>query len=276
MSKVINPNSFFNRSKKFWNNRWITQDSPQTEPRFQINLLLKDVLLFIGLPLSAIIFVKLIEKSLSSASVRKNSVRLSPKDYKFEAGKSQIVDFKKPGSGSIVIVGQKAPGTLVKVKLLNVVETFGNVPVHVQIIDDSLGKKWTGSTIIGEASSDDDIEKIKINFILVKSAYESGLAKSIKARALMLDGTYGIEAKKKEGFFARAVFGSSSAATQENLNLGNENKVNDLLIRALAGGFLKEATQSANVWQRKSQVLTLNPGEVFFVELTDYFPKDLR
>lgn len=268
--KIQNPNSPMNRLKKFLLSRWSNLDNGVTEKQFQPSLLFKDLFIFVGLPLASVVLFKMVEISAAAPKKTNRSSVSNAKDtsdFKLDPSRSQIVDFRKSSSGS-KSSGSKFSGTLIKVKLLNVVETYGAAPVHVRIMDISLGTEWFGGTLIGEASSDPSINKINISFHLAKNKDQTK-SYQIQARALSLNGTLGVEAEKKEGFFARSLLGSSQSI---NSDAGSDNDVKSMLIRALANGLMQEASTSSTVAQNKAQVLRLKAGEVFFVELTDNFP----
>lgn len=267
--KINNPNSPFNRLKKFLLSRWSASDIGVTEEQFQPSLLFKDLFIFVGLPLASVVLFKMVEISAATPKKvnRSNSSTSKDNSFKLDASRSQIVDFRKPFGGKNY--GSKMTGTLVKVKLLNVVETYGAAPVHVRIMDISLGTDWFGGTLIGEASSDSSINKINISFHLAKNKDQTK-SYQMQARALSLNGTLGVEAEKKEGFFARSLIGSSQSIGR--VDGGSDNDVKGMLIRALANGLMQEASTSSSVAQNKAQVLRLKAGEVFFVELTDNFP----
>jgi hypothetical protein len=191
-----------------------------------------------------------------------------------DTSKSQIIDFRTRGTSSTIKgAAKRSPGTLVRVKLLNVVETYSNAPVHAQIVDSGLGPNLMGGTLIGDAVSDSSYERISISFRYARDPYREAIALPISARALSLDGTLGIEAQKKEGFFTRSAIGSAGTATQ-GLQTGNgdSNDLRQVLFKALTAGLVQEFGSSAQVEKNRSQVLTLSPGQEFFAELTDFFP----
>lgn len=277
MSKIKNPNSFINRTKKSMLQRWSESDTPSSEPRFQPSLLAKDLFIFIFLPVIAILLFKLIENSINQPKSRKAMESKLPKDFKLDGSKSQIVEFKKSGLGVRIIFGKRSPGTLIKLRLLNVIETYSNSPVHAQIIDTGLGDEWLGATLIGEASGDTNTGRINIVFNFARSKTHLDMAVPIKARALSLNGTLGLEADKKEGFFARSALDSFDSASKTNVNPSNsDSDIKQFLIRALASGLMMESSNKATLEKNKSQVLTLKPGEVFFAEITDFFPGDSK
>lgn len=275
-NKIQNPNSWQNRCRKFLTARWTASDGGISEPKFQPSLLFKDVFVFVFLPTLSVVLFKTIESASTNQKPKRVQANYSARNdnFKNDLSKSQIIEFKKSASGKSYLYGRKTTGTLVKVKLLNVVETYANAPVHAQVMDISLGGDWLGSTLIGEATADSSIDRINMTFTLAKSS-QLVTAQPIKGRALSLNGTLGVEAEKKEGFFARAALSSSQSQGNPDLDVGSD--VKNILIRALASGLMQEASQSASVNHNRSQVLQLKSGEVFFVELTDNFPlKDIK
>lgn len=273
MSKVKNPNSPLSRIKVFFKSRWSGSDIPTAEARFQVNLFAKDLGVFIFLPMAVLLIYVSIEKAFAEPRTPKRSVSMAKAaDGSNEGPKSQIIDFsgsKKSSANYINGFPRRASGTLVKLRLLNTVETYGTAPVHAQVIDASLGSELMGSTVLGDATSDSNFERIQITFTRVKSIGNRSISVAIKARALSLNGTLGLDAKKKEGFFARSALNAGTKTPVDS-----ENGLNGLLAKALANGLLQEFGSAATVERNKSQVLTLNAGEVFFAELTDDFPKD--
>ncbi|MBL7557650.1 MAG: hypothetical protein JNM24_17605 [Bdellovibrionaceae bacterium] len=189
---------------------------------------------------------------------------------------SQIISFNPQGSGSGGKSGfnfpRKSPGTLVKVRLMNVVETFSNAPVHVQVMDTGLGSEFIGATIIGDATSEGGTGRITMNFKFVRHPRKMDVAVPISARALSLDGTYGVNGIKKEGMFARAAI-RSAANNPNSVDASPDNgDFKTLVARAVAAGLMQEMQSDASVAHNNAQVLTLNPMTEFFVELTDFFP----
>ena len=134
-----NPNSFSNRMKRYLLTRWSDRDTPASEPRFQINLLIKDIAVFLILPLSTAILFRILSDGINEKPSKKKVRAEAPKDFKSDHAKSQIIEFSKEATGQKGFGNRKAPGTLVKVRLLNTVETYGNAPVHAQVIDNGLG-----------------------------------------------------------------------------------------------------------------------------------------
>jgi hypothetical protein len=189
--------------------------------------------------------------------------------------KSQIIDFgshAKGGGGSIAGVPRRSPGTLIRLKLQNVVETYSTAPVHAQIVDAGLGSGLMGGSLIGDATPDSTFERITINFRFVRDPSREGVAYSIAARALSLDGTLGLVANKKEGFVTRSVLGSANNSSQDLQGKSASPDLKDILLRALTSGLFQEFGSSSQVERNRAQVLTLQPSTDFFAELTDYFP----
>jgi len=271
-----NPNSFAKRMKRYFYTRWSDRDTPASDPRFQINLLIKDISIFVFLPLGTALLFQIAKQDVENKPNRRPARTAMQKELNREQSKSQIIEFSKSGNGMKGIGNRKAPGTLVKVKLLNTVETFGNAPVHAQVIDSGLGQEWIGGTLIGDANSDQSYDRVNITFRYVKSAFQPGTAQTIKARALSLNGTLGVNAEKKEGFFARSALNGANPAAQSAEKETDSLDVKHFLAKALANGLLQEFGNSASNERAKSQVYVLNSGNVFFVELTDFFPGEGR
>lgn len=268
---VKNPNSLFARIKKTLLARWTDSDTPSSEKRFQALLFAKDVGIFIFLPVLTVFLFKTCENALSTKSTKRQEQGQSAKNVSFESAKSQIIDYSNSKKSASGVKQQKSSGTLVKVRLLNVVETYGGAPVHAQVMDTSLGREWFGATLLGEATADLNFNRININFTRIKNGTTSHASFQIKGRALSLNGALGLEAQKKEGFFARAALNSSnSAANEAQANLDSSD-LRSFLAKALASGLMQEFGNSANVERNKSQVLTLQSGDIFFVEFTDDF-----
>jgi hypothetical protein len=255
--------------------RWSEEDYPGGTPRFQMALLANDLVVFFLIPICTIIFYKLVESSISAPAKSPNRKRTDIKVDRIEKH-SQIINFQGAsigGSGNDrPAFSKRAPGTLVKVRLMNVVETFSNAPVHVQIMDAGLGREFLGATIIGDASPENGTGRVTMTFKFVRHPRQLGVAVPISARALSLNGTYGIDGSKKEGVFARAAI-RSAANNPNTVDAGAENgDFKTLVARALAAGLMQEFQSEASTAHNRSQVLTLKPMIEFFVELTDYFP----
>jgi hypothetical protein len=268
-----NPNSPFERLKRNLKIRWSAEDYPGAEPRFQLQLLAKDLAIFVLLPLVAVFIYR-------SATIERVPQRKFPK-YSNQANQtgapsSQIIDFGSPNSGksgnSGFGYGRKSPGSLVRVRLLNVVETYSTAPVHVQVVDRGLGDRLLGGTLIGDATPDPNFERINITFRFARDPNRDSIAAQISARALSLDGTLGLEAKKKEGFVTRSAIGSAYNTSQSIKGSETNADFKEILFRALTSGLVQEFGSSAQVEKNRSQVLSLSPATEFFAELTDFFP----
>ncbi len=280
MSNNKNPNSGMNRLKRSLLARWSAEDYPGALPRFHWQHLSKDIVVFILLPLFAIVIYQAICGAPKKES-RSNSKQSQAQKEQLhsDGGKSQIIDFgsAKKGTGigggnSIAGISRRAPGTLVRVRLQNVVETYSAAPVHALITDAGLGKVLMGGSLIGDATPDSTFERVTINFRFARDKTHEGIAFPIAARALSLDGTLGLVATKKEGFVTRSVLGSAATTTQGMQSQNTSPDLKDILFRALTTGLFQEMGASSQVEKNRSQVLTLSPGLEFFAELTDYFP----
>jgi hypothetical protein len=268
MSNVSTPS---NRMKENIKSRWLAEDFPGGPKHFQVQLFAKDIFVYLGIPIIAVILFKGCEMSLNGTAQVKTSSgnRLFRSDG--SQPKSQIIDFhESPNSLHYVEnIPRRAPGTLVKVRLMNIVETASITPVHAQIIDDGLGKQFRGSTLIGEANPDGALGRIRIDFKYLRLTNRLDIAVPLTGRALSLDGTFGLIAEKKEGFFARAAIRS---AQNGNTVDTSPQDFKSVIARALAAGLVQEFQGEAAQANQQAQVLTLQPSTEFFVELSDYFP----
>lgn len=270
--KAKNPNAPINKLKKYLKDRWSGEDHPGSTKRFQVMLFAKDFGIFFVLPVISVVLFKSCEMAASAPKKVVSNNKSIRNDMGYEESKSQIIDFSKK-SGGVGIYEKKAPGTLVKVRLLNNVETYSTAPVHAQIIDSSLGKNLYGGTMVGEAAPDTNIERVNIAFKYVKDPKRPSVAVPISARALSLDGTFGVLAQKKGNVFAR-----SALAAVPHLSQSLQEKVDskDILLRALSSGFMDEGNNDLQVERNRLQVLTVDSDAEFYVELTDYFPGSAR
>lgn len=274
MSK--DPNKPVGRIIRALKARWSAADYPGADPRLQVKLFAKDVAVFLLLPLLAIILVKACDRAMDTPK-RQSSPTAQFDRSKLDAQRSQIIHFTASGDSSSGKSAQKrSPGSLVRVRLLNVVETYSSAPVHAQIIDSSLGANFQGGTLIGDATPDTSFDRITIGFRYARDPHRTGVAMSINARALSLDGTLGLEAGKKEGFVARSAIGSAASGSQDLQKGGSSNSLQDMLVKALTSGLLQELGTSSQVERNRAQVLTLPPQTEFFAELTDFFPGGAR
>lgn len=251
--------------------RWSSEDYPGGRPQFQLGLLAKDIAVFCLIPVGAIIIFKILEAGISNPGTNATERRRTTLQIGQNEKHTQIIQFQR-GTLAKSRLLRRAPGTLVRVRTLNTIETYTNAPVHAQIIDSGLGKEFLGGTLIGDAIPDLGSGRITIDFRFARYARRSDIALPIAARAMSLDGTFGIEAKKKEGFFARAAIRSASS-NPNSIDTGTEKQdLRTLVARAVAAGMMQEFQSDASVAHNKAQVLVLKPMTEFLVELTDYFP----
>lgn len=270
-----NPNSPAERLKKGLIARWSAKDYPGAEPRFQIPLFAKDIAIFILLPALTALMVKTLDSGGAGKKRPPTSQAISDRN-RMDAGKSQIITFGTTGKGTTAAFPRRSPGSLVRVRLLNVVETYASAPVHAQIVDGSLGTVLKGGTLIGDAIPDSNYERITISFRFARDPYREGVAVSVSARALSLDGTLGLEATKKEGLVARSAMGSAAMGSQDLQKGSSSNDFRDMLLKALTAGLFQEMGTSSQVARNRAQILTLAPQTEFYAELTDYFPGGAR
>lgn len=272
------PNSAINRTKRNLLSRWSIEDYPGSDPRISIGAFAKDFATFLLIPAFVAIVIKSCEGT--SSATRKPNQSVKRDITKLDGTKSQIIDFTgtiksggKADSNAYFGVSKKAPGTLVRLKLLNVVETYQTAPVHAQVVDQGIGNNLIGGTFIGDANPDTAFERINISFKFVRDPSRDNIAVPISARALSLNGTLGLDATKKEGFFARSVFNSATnSANEAQGKMGSGVDFKEVLFRALTAGLVQEFGAGSQVEKNKSQVLTLQPSTEFFAELTDFFP----
>lgn len=171
---------------------------------------------------------------------------------------------------------QFSPGTLVRVRLLNQLETFGSVPVFAQVVDYALGRARYGYTVIGEASGRADSGRIEMNFSLVRDPRRASVSASIAAAALSPNGTLGIVGHPKEGLPERAWLGAAGAGLGKAKSLAadsGDKKLGSLLLQALVEGLSSELGSEVATSHTQAAVLTLDPGTEFLIQLTDFFPK---
>lgn len=265
----------FQKQKERLLKRWFDEDYPGGTPRFQLSLLAKDIAVFFLIPICAIVFFKVVENSLNAPSRPMERRRVDVSNDRIEKH-SQIIHFNPTNPNAAGKAGfnypKKAPGSLVKVRLMNVVETFSNAPVHVQVMDAGLGNEFIGATIVGDATPESGTGRITINFKFVRHPRKMDVSVPIAARALSLDGTYGINGAKKEGMFARAAIRSAANNANAMKTGADGDDFKTLVARAVAAGLMQELQSDASVAHNRAQVLTLNPMTEFFVELTDFFP----
>lgn len=259
------PKSFL---AKFSEKHWFAPDTPTSEARFQVNQFLKWLGIYVGLPAIGFSLAIFIFSAKEKKAPNSSAYRI---EIKFDGSKSQIIDFRNPTQntqyGSYV---KRATGTLVRVRLLNVVESGG--PVHAQITDSSLGRNLMGGTLLGESANDVNLDRITINFNLVKDPTQSSVAIPIRARAIAFDGTLGLNANKKEGMLARSSINAGAKLSQDANSMTDSFDIRYIFLKALGVGFLGEVGGELNVEKNRASLLTLNPRTEFFAELTDFFP----
>ncbi|MEZ4815513.1 MAG: hypothetical protein R3A80_09955 [Bdellovibrionota bacterium] len=257
--------------KKFAEKYWYAPDLPQGEPIFQPKVFSKWCGIYIGLPLAgfalALMFVKVSEGSKGGNTVTRSS------DFKLDASRSQIIDFRiTTSSGEYSAYVKRAPGTLVRVKLLNSVEGTGNAPVHAQILDGALGRNLMGGTLLGEAAGDQNLDRVTITFNYARDPSRMNIPIPIRARALAKDGTLGLNGTKKEGMLARTALGAGSKLTQDAQGAVDSFDIRQIFMKAISSGFLNEAGNELGVERNRAALLVLKPNTEFFAELIDYFP----
>jgi len=160
-------------------------------------------------------------------------------------------------------------GTLVRVRLLNSLETFDSVPVFAQLIDHSLGAKFYGWTLLGEAVSDANVDRIQMSFKMLRSP-QGRSTEGIIGTALSLDGTMGIRASKVEGLLNRSLLGSANGAGLSGQVKGSKD-LSSLLLRAIFTGLQSETSKDLSAIYNRGSALSLKPGEEFFIQLTENF-----
>ena len=186
---------------------------------------------------------------------------------------SLVIHFKdgKQGGGSRGSVTRASSGTLVRVRLLNSLETFDTVPAFVQVVDYALGNSFYGWTLVGDASGDGNVDRIKMNFKSARSPRGNSTLE-IGGQALSLDGTLGVRAEKVEGMTSRALIGGAKTAGGGIANnFKGSGDLSSLLLRALLTGLETEITSDMGAAYNRSAALRLKPGQEFFVQLTENF-----
>lgn len=264
-----NPNSPLMRARRHLQNRWSRPDFPGGDASFQVLLFARDVAIFVLLPGVAVLVGNAWSKepTRSAKTVKFNSFSSAG-----EPPGSQVIRFDhRRAAVRSGAIATRAPGTLVRVKLLNVVESLSETPVHVQIQDESLGSGFYGGVLVGEGTADMSFSRLNISFSFAKKRNDPGHAYPISARALSLDGTLGLEARQKDGAFARGVL-AGSAAFPAPSSSGQGQDLRSLLMQALLGGMAGQFKEGVELERKRGGVLILNPGVQFLVELKDYFP----
>lgn len=263
----MNKQTRFQKIISSFSKRWMDEDFPGGMPRFQIILFAKDLAIFCLLPICAVLIYKFIEISISTpGQIKKTNINIDPnKKY------SQIIAFSSANRGNKAL-SKRAPGTIVRVRLLNAVETFNTAPVHAQVMDQSLGEEYLGGTLIGDATPQEGYGRINIDFKFLRHPKQLGVAMAIAARGMSQDGTLGLIATKKEGLFARAVIRSDLNGANAMTTSSSNQDLKTLIAKSVASGLIQEFQSESNIANNKAQVLTLKPMTEFLVELTDFFP----
>lgn len=267
-TEKIKPTGFW---KKFAQRHWYAPDLPHGEPIFQPTIFAKWASIYIGLPIAGFTLALMLSAAGEQATKTKKPVRSA--SVKLDVTNSQIIDFRthaQPGEFSAYV--KRAPGTLIRVKLLNAVEGTGNAPVHAQILDNSLGKNLFGGTLLGDAASNASLGRVTITFNFARDPKRLNIAIPVQARALAKDGTLGLSGTKKEGMLARSVLGGASKLSQDAGSSVDSFDIRHIFMKALATGFLAEAGGEIEVEQNRAALLVLKPNTEFFAELIDYFP----
>jgi hypothetical protein len=187
---------------------------------------------------------------------------------------SLVIHFKDGAGGSGRARGavvRASSGTLVRVRLLNSLETFDTVPAFVQVVDYALGQAFYGWTLVGDATGDGNVNRVKIGFHMARSPRGSS-SLELSGQALSLDGTLGIKAEKVEGMASRALIGAGKSAGGGIANsVKGSGDLSSLLLRALLTGLETEITSDMGAAYNQGAALSLKPGKEFFVQLTENF-----
>ena len=242
-----------------------------TKETWNRDLILKDMSKGSGLFLFIAVFLFLAfgprENTISAGNVEKklvdsDEVKNRPSGPQIIAFNANVVGITKR-SNTI-----RSKGSLIKARILNQVEAFESVPLFARIVDYGLGNSYFGKTIIGDATGDPNISKIKVNFHTIRvNDYN---AKAISAQALALDGTLGLKAQKKEGILSRSILGTARAGTQNPVDadkLGGD--LQGLILGTLLRVLRVEMRQDIESEYNNKSVLALKPGVEFFIQLTD-------
>lgn len=160
-------------------------------------------------------------------------------------------------------------GTLVRARLLNSLETYDSVPVYAQVINHSLGAKFYGWTLLGEANSDETVDRVLMSFSKLKDP--SGRKSfSLSGQTLSLDGTLGVRAEKLEGVSKRVLLRGAKGSLAGTIG-NRKGDFSSVLLRALLSGLQGEMGSELDTLHNSASVLSLEPGHEFFIQLTDDF-----
>lgn len=161
-------------------------------------------------------------------------------------------------------------GTLVKVRLQNLVEAFESVPVFATVMNHALGRRYFGATLIGRATADNTTGRIKISFSALKPRNSNLAPLEFEGQALSLDGTLGLRAQKTETILKRSLIrGGSSLLEDSSDNASSSGGLTELLANALVRGLKQESGADLGVTMENASILTLIPGAQFLVQLTE-------
>lgn len=270
---------FFKDLAKRWKKKQFpTSDTETLDP----HLLRRDIgfgaVIFLVGALFCLLVVRC-TRSPSEIEVSKEKRSIETSDQPAQEPQSHMIYFGASGqSGGVRARPSNAlsRGTLVRVRLLNSVQTFETVPAFAQVVDYALGRNRYGSTLIGDASGDGSIERIKITFNTLKLQQASSSI-AVEGQALSLDGTLGIRAEKLEGFMGRAVTSGAQAGSAGLGGLGGaKGDLNQLLLKALLSGLQTELSADLSAAHNQQSALSLNPGTEFYVQLTSDFSESSR
>jgi hypothetical protein len=268
-----NPNSASKRLFARLRDRWSASDMPGLEPRFQVFSFLKDVFVFVAIPGMAVLIAKGGEDTGARSKGKARIEKRKPLDVKDQG--SQLISFQGRTKGSNgYLPGQKGPGNLVRVRLLNRLEALSGMPVHAQIVDIGLGSPFIGGIMIGEGSGDQSFNRINIAFSFVRRAGGAGVGAPISAKAISLDGTLGLIASPKDGLLERGMSAGAANGVSGLGGSGGDLGLKSLLLQVLTAGLSQEVGKDIGVERNRGQALSLDPGVEFFAELTDFFPKE--
>lgn len=269
-----NPNTPLNRMKEKIFARWRAPDFPGGEPRMQLGNLAKDIGLFVLFPALCVLVANASTKDGGVKRKASLKPRLITAGLEPSQSRSQIISFTQPGGTKARRTGPaRAPGTLVKVRILNAVEALGEAPVHARILEYGLGPEYYGGVLLGEAAPEPNFSRMNINFNFAKRRGDDVHAAPIAARALSLDGTIGLQAEKAENTFARSALATGAGVSGAAGNaMKSENGLQGILFQALLKGLSTEVSADLGPLKNRGSVLTLAPGTEFFAELKDFFP----
>ena len=261
-----------NKFKAYFKNRWFVRDTPESEPRFKSNLLARDFGVFLAIPIMTLVFWKMCENAIGASERTKVKKRRVMKQKFSNEIIPQIISFTSENNKKFVDgIKIKSIGTLVRIKLLNRVEVYGSSPVHAQIVGIGLGKALRGSRLIGEAVADETYNRITINFNILRTSRGERKSYRISARALSLNGTFGLEAQRGKNLITRAALRTKFKMDNEN----DESKnLIQMIISAIFDPLSKELNKDIQEKRRLANVLMLSPPKQFFAELLEQFPND--